>query len=165
MSQNPMPPEQTIFSVLARHGVPFSVIGGHAVIFHGYVRSTEDLDLVWLRTTESELALTAALVEMNARYIGREIDPATGIERMHPVNLSFVQANHLMMLWTDLGGFLDLFDYIPGHPKADVGELLSTSIEQNGLHVASLHWLRKMKLSAARTKDLLDLENLPGEGG
>jgi hypothetical protein len=157
-----MPPDFTILSVLRRHGVPFAVVGGHAVIFHGYRRSTEDLDLVWLRTPESELALTAALIELNARYIGKAIDPATGIERMHPVNLSFVQANHLMMLWTDVGGFLDLFDFIPGHPQVDVKELLSTTVDQAGLHFASLAWLRKMKHSAARQKDLLDLENLPG---
>jgi hypothetical protein len=158
-----MPPEFAALDVLRRHDVPFTIIGGHAVVFHGHIRATEDVDVVWLRTPESELALTAALIELNARYIGEEIDPATGIERMHPVNLSFVQANHLMMLWTDVGGFLDLFDYIPGHPQADVTELLSTSVEQAGLHFASLAWLRKMKHSAARQKDLLDLENLPGE--
>lgn len=31
------------FDVMARHNVPFVVIGAHAVSFHGYLRATEDL--------------------------------------------------------------------------------------------------------------------------
>jgi len=31
-----------ILSHLQKHGVPFVLIGGHAVNYHGYVRSTED---------------------------------------------------------------------------------------------------------------------------
>ena len=44
-----MAPDFRIFEVLARHGVPFLVIGGHAVSFHGYVRATEDTDVLWVR--------------------------------------------------------------------------------------------------------------------
>ena len=58
---------------------------------------------------------------------------------------------------------LDLFDYIPGLPSADVQELFRTSIECEGFRFASLDWLRQMKRAAARTKDQLDLENLPSE--
>ena len=34
-----------VFQLLARAGVPFVIIGGHAVVFHGYLRTTEDADL------------------------------------------------------------------------------------------------------------------------
>jgi hypothetical protein len=158
-----MPPDFILLSILRRRGVPHVIIGGHAVNFHGYLRSTEDLDIVWLRSPESEKALAALLAEVNATYLGKEIDPATGLERAHPVNLPFVQANHLMMLWTDVEGFLDLFDHIPGHPNANVEDLFATSIEHGGNRFASLEWLRKMKKSAGRPKDLLDLRNLPEE--
>jgi len=38
------------------HEVPYVIIGGHAVTYHGYVRATEDTDIVFRRTLESESA-------------------------------------------------------------------------------------------------------------
>jgi len=145
---------------LKRHGAPFVLIGGHAVNFHGHIRATEDTDLVWQRTAESEQALFRALAEIDAQYFGSGIDPVTRIERTINVTLSYIQCTHLMILITRLG-FLDLFDFIPGFPLADVSELFATSIESDGLRYASLDWLRQMKKASGRPKDLLDLENLP----
>lgn len=149
-----------IFDVLRRHRVPFVVVGGHAVFLHGYQRATEDADAVWDRTPESETALLAALVELEAGYIGREIDPATNLERVHPVSLAYVRANHLMMLVTRMG-FLDLFDYVPGYPDAAVEQVMEGAVDIQGLRVISVGWLRRMKQAAGRTKDLADLEQLP----
>jgi len=149
-----------LLDALGRHGVPFVTVGGHAVYFHGFERLTEDTDVVWLRSPQAEQSLLAALTEVNAQYIGKEIDPATRIERTYPVTLPFIQASHLMMLWTK-HGFLDLFDYIPGFPLENVQTLFDSKVEADGIHYASLNWLRKMKKAAGRTKDLLDLENLP----
>lgn len=36
-----------LIDVLARHNVPFVIIGGHAGTYHGYVRATEDTDIVF----------------------------------------------------------------------------------------------------------------------
>lgn len=160
MSPPLMPPDFSILQVLKRHGVPFVIIGGHAVNFHGYGRTTEDTDIVWRRSGQSEESLHKALLELDARYLGKEIDPATGIEQTHPVSSQFIAGNHLMMLWTSQG-FLDLFDYIPGYPDADVNDLFATSIESFGLRFTSLDWLRRMKKVSARPQDLLDLKNLP----
>ena len=151
-----------LLDVLSSHNVPFVVIGGHAVTFHGFVRATEDTDVVFLRTPESELSLLAALAEVNACWIGNEIDPDTGIERTFPVSLAYIRASRMMMLVTDFG-FLDLFDYIPGCPDAPVEQLFDTAIEQGRYRYASLRWLRAMKAAANRTKDRIDLENLPEE--
>jgi hypothetical protein len=85
-----MPDDDQLLATLQRHGVPFVIIGGHAVSFHGYVRATEDTDIVWLRSTKSEQALFAALTELDAQFIGKEIDPASGIERTYPVTLAFM---------------------------------------------------------------------------
>jgi hypothetical protein len=35
-----------VFEVLARAQVPYVIIGGHAVNFYGYVRTTEDADVI-----------------------------------------------------------------------------------------------------------------------
>ncbi len=50
-----------IASSLVRHGVDFMVIGGFAVVFHGYVRATEDLDIFVRATQENALKTVAAL--------------------------------------------------------------------------------------------------------
>jgi len=152
--------EEQILEGFRRHGVPFVIVGGYAVNFHGFIRATEDADVVWIRSDESERALLGALIEVDACYIGSDIDPATGIERTYPVSLSFIKANHLMMLCTK-HGFIDLFDYVPSLPNANIEEILATSVEDDGYRFVSLPLLRKMKLAAGRTKDKLDLENLP----
>jgi hypothetical protein len=155
-----MEPDLKMLDTLARHGVPFVVIGGHAVTAHGYIRATEDVDVVWLRSPESEENLFRALTELDAKYIGNDIDPATGIEREHPITPSFLHASRLMMLITK-HGFLDLFDYVPGLPHEDVGQLIATGMDVGDLKFASLDALRRMKRASGRTKDLLDLDNLP----
>jgi hypothetical protein len=117
-----MPPDLQLLEVLRRHGVPFIAIGGHAVNVHGFRRATEETDVIWLRSSESEQALLTALTEIDARYIGNEIDPATGLERTYPVTFPYIQSTQLM-LWTDMG-FFDLFDYIPGLPAEPVAPFL-----------------------------------------
>jgi len=157
-----MLPDSTIFEVLRRHGVPFVIVGGHAVNFHGYPRVTEDTDVVWLRSAEAEIALAQAFAEIDAQYIGKEIDPATRIERTYPAGLEHIRSHHLMMLCTR-HGFFDLFAYVPGHPDVDAQELYDSSVVSDGFRYCSLEWLRKMKMASGRGKDMIDLEQLPKE--
>lgn len=87
---------------LARANVPFIVIGGLAVNFHGYMRTTEDADIVFLRSPTTERMLCAALESIHACWICTKRDSATGMERLVPITLSYIQAPHLMMLVTGL---------------------------------------------------------------
>jgi hypothetical protein len=154
------PKAQTdFFPLLHRHGVPFVIVGGYAVIFHGHPRVTEDVDLVWLRNTESEVALLQALQEANACSISNEIDPQTRIERLVPVSEAYIGCHHLMMLVTDYG-FVDLFDYVPGLPDADVAAFFEQSVAHGPNRYASRDWLIEMKRRADRGKDRKDLEYL-----
>jgi hypothetical protein len=147
---------QAIFSTLNRHGVAYLVIGGHAVACHGHVRATEDLDIIFQRSPAGEKDLAAALAEMDACWIGNEIDPATGLERLVPANLSFIRSSHLMMLHTK-HGYLDIFDYIPGMPELPVEPLFATSLDFAGFRVVSLDWLLRIKKAAGRPRDLEDI--------
>ena len=149
-----------ILHALADAEVAFVIIGGHAVNFHGYIRTTEDADIVFRRTPESERALLKVLLAAEACWISKELDPATRLERLIPVNLAYIQSQHLMMLTTRLG-FLDVYDYIPGFPESPVNELFTDRILLNKLAFVSLHWLRRLKERAGRHKDRDDLENLP----
>ena len=149
-----------LLDVLSRHNVPFVIIGGHAVTYHGFVRATEDTDVVFRRTPESELSLLRALSEVNACWISNEIDPDTGTERTFPVSPPYIRDSRIMMLVTDVG-FLDIFDYIPGCPDEPVEQLFETAVEYGQHRYVSLRWLRIMKAAANRPKDQIDLENLP----
>jgi hypothetical protein len=155
-----MVPEFRLFDTLNRHAVPFVVIGGHAVNVHGYVRATEDTDLLWVRSPAAESSLLRALGELDARFIGDEIDPSTGIERTYPVTAAFIRSRPLMMLCTS-AGFVDLFDHVPGCLDEKVTTVLETSLDVRGIRFASLEWLKRMKQAAGRPKDLIDLANLP----
>ena len=149
-----------LLDVLARHEVPFVVIGGHAVCTHGYVRATEDVDIVVRKSADVVERLFAALAEINAKWLGDEIDPQTGLERAIPVSPAYVRSTNLMMLITDLG-FLDIFDFIPCFPQVPVDELFESAIKIDGRPFVSLDWLKKLKLASNRPQDRIDLENLP----
>jgi hypothetical protein len=146
--------------ILDKHNVPTVIIGGHAVIVHGHIRATQDIDVVFARTAAVELSLTNALKEIDAFWIGQEIDPSTGIEKTYPVDLPYVRNTRLMMVGTKYG-YLDLFDYVPGLPDASIAELFHDAIWISGRRFASLAWLRRMKKASGRPLDLIDLENLP----
>ncbi|MBI5244427.1 MAG: hypothetical protein HY922_12235 [Elusimicrobia bacterium] len=52
-----------IVASLNKNGVDFMIIGGYAVIFHGHVRTTKDLDIMIRRTPENARRAIAALEE------------------------------------------------------------------------------------------------------
>lgn len=148
-----------IFEVLKNNNVDFVIIGGHAVNFHGYIRTTEDFDIIVKNDDENKKELFTALSLMNACWISNEIDPATKIEKTKPVTESYMSNNHLMMLCTD-HGYLDIFDFIPGFPEISVDEVFKTIEEMNGLNYISLDWLIKIKEKSGRPRDLDDIEKL-----
>jgi hypothetical protein len=60
----------TLLSRLTEHGVEFVVIGGLAVIAHGHIRTTADLDVCYARTPENVRRLVAALADLSPRLRG-----------------------------------------------------------------------------------------------
>lgn len=149
-----------LVDVLLRYRVPFVIIGGHAVNYHGHARATEDMDIVFRKTNESMLQLLNALESVHAFWISDEIDPTTGIEKTIPVDLPYVQSKSLMMLGTDLG-YLDVFDFVPGLPGTPVDAVFEDARIADGRPYVSLPWLRKLKRASGRSIDLSDLEKLP----
>jgi len=148
---------RALLAALHAHGVRFVVIGGVAVGAHGYLRSTEDLDLVpdpdpanlkLLSTVLDDLASTLPTAQ------GRPFDPG----RDGPVILrgGNVTAD------TRFGG-LDVVQRLPGVPS--FAALAQDAVESDLLgipvQVCSLGRLREMKQGLNRTQDRVDLENLP----
>jgi hypothetical protein len=63
-----------VFATLDRHGVDYVTIGAFAVIAHGYVRATADIDLVARQDRDNLERLAAALGELHTRLRGVDAD-------------------------------------------------------------------------------------------
>jgi hypothetical protein len=96
---------------------------------------------------------------MKAEYITDEKDPLTGLEKGRPVDVKYIHGNHLMMLWTQYGA-LDIFDYIPGWPDSDPAKVCASAVDCGGVLYASRADTTKMKLKAARPKDIADITEI-----
>jgi hypothetical protein len=146
-----------LFDLFEKHSLPYAVIGGHAVNFYGRLRNTEDLDIIWLNTPQTQIALLSILESIHAVWISDEIDPATRIERVFPVTLSKIQLSHMLILDTDFG-FIDFFDYIPEILNADVAQFMSeVVVNPKGIRYTSLDWLIRMKKASGRPQDIEDI--------
>ena len=143
----------------SRH-VRFAIIGGHAVNFHGYLRATEDVDIVFRRDAASEENLLRTLEEFEAFWIGDDIDPATGLEHTYPITMDHLRSHPLLMLGTTFG-YVDLFDFLPGLPDVSFDDFLKEVVTSNGLPFASLEWLKRLKQVSNRPQDQIDLQRLP----
>lgn len=136
------------------------VIGAVAVGAHGYLRSTEDLDLVPDPDPANLKLLTAALAKLDSTMPTverRPFDPdKDGAVILRGGN---VTAD------TRFGG-LDVVQRLRGVPT--YSELAQDAVESNLLgipvRVCSLARLRAMKQGLRRAQDQVDLENLPESG-
>lgn len=63
------PDQRELIELLGSHGVRYLVVGGVAVVFHGYPRYTGDLDLFYEASEANALRLFAALHEFWAGQI------------------------------------------------------------------------------------------------
>jgi hypothetical protein len=148
---------RALLAALHEREVRFVVIGGVAVGAHGYVRATEDLDLVPDPDPENLRSLTAALEALNSTLPtveGRPFDPdGDGAVVLRGGN---VTAD------TRFGG-LDVVQQLRGVPT--YAELAEDAVQSDLLgipvRICSLGRLREMKRVQGRAQDRADLENLP----
>lgn len=148
---------RALLAALREREVRFVVIGGVAVGAHGYLRATEDLDLVPDPDPANLKLLSSALEELDTTLPtveGRPFDPdKDGAVILRGGN---VTAD------TRFGG-LDVVQRLRGVPT--YAELAEDAVESDLLgipvRICSLGRLRKMKRALSRAQDQADLENLP----
>lgn len=136
-------------------GVEFVVIGGLAVISHGHVRATIDMDVCYARTPENLRRLVAALTPIHPRLRGAPPElPFFWDERTLRNGLNFTLA-------TDEGD-LDVLGEVTGLGDYDDIVMRAIEIDVHGarVRVLSLEDLIRSKAAAGRAKDLVDLEAL-----
>lgn len=144
---------------LNAHGVQFIAIGGVAVGAQGFVRATEDLDIVPDPAPENLDRLIGALVDLDASLPTADDRPfdlaQDGLAVKRGAN---VPAN------TRLGA-LDVVQVakgVPSYSKLDE-DAAEAEIAGVPIRVCSLVRLREMKRAQGRAIDVADLEGLPEE--
>jgi predicted nucleotidyltransferase len=146
-----------IFATLDRHGVDYVTIGAFAVIAHGYVRATADIDLIVGIDEDNAVRLASALRELHARLRGVDAH-LLDIDATDPGTL---RNGASFTLDTDAGP-LDLLNDVPG--AGDYADLRARAIETTAagvvVRVVALDDLLRMKRASGRPQDLTDIANL-----
>lgn len=146
-----------LVSALNAREVRFVVIGGVAVGAHGYIRSTEDLDLVPEPSSENADRLARALRDLEAHL------PLEGDRPFEPAgDVTALKWRRNLTVDTRAGA-LDIVQQAPGVPAFEELErhaVLSDLLGER-VRLCSLEHLREMKQARASTQDQADLERLP----
>lgn len=135
--------------------VEFVIIGGIAVLVHGHVRATLDLDVCYARTTENFDRLVRALSPIRPRLRGAPeglpffFDAKTLRNGLNFTLVTDEGEIDLLGEVTGIGGYGDL-----------ARDAVKTELYGRELALISLDDLIRAKAAAGRPKDLLDLEAL-----
>ena len=136
--------------LLRAHGVEYLLIGGWAVGYHGYPRSTDDLD-VWI-----------AIAPANAARVVKTLQEFG----FHVPELStdlFLQNDQIVRMGVEPLR-IEVATSISGVEFDECyRERLETTLNNEPVSLISLRHLRINKKASGRAKDLADLENLPEE--
>jgi predicted nucleotidyltransferase len=144
-----------LLQCLARERVEFVLVGGLAVISHGHVRATLDIDICYARSPENLERLVRALAPLRPRLRGA------------PPELPFLWdtrtlKNGLNFTLTTIAGDIDLLGEVTGLGSYGEIALRAEEIELYGAKVRLISFddLIRSKAAAGRAKDLVDLEAL-----
>ncbi len=152
---------EAVLAALNAAGVRYLVVGGVAVVLHGHLRTTADLDLVVQLTSDNALRAVRSLATLGYRprapVRAEQFADATTRE-------SWLREKGLTVfgLWSDRypGLAVDLFvaepfDFDQAHSRA-----VTVALDTTTATVVSLLDLLALKKAAGRPVDLADIEAL-----
>jgi predicted nucleotidyltransferase len=135
--------------LLSEKNVKYLIVGGYAVGYHGYPRSTGDMD-VWVDSTEENAdrlvqALKAFGFDVPKLEPGLFLDPDRVIRMGHPPLR------------------IEILTSVTGVSFGECYSTRATEEMKDGtpIHFIGLEKLKENKRASGRHKDLDDLENLP----
>jgi hypothetical protein len=152
---------EAVFGALQLAGVRYLVVGGVAVVFHGYPRFTADLDLVVALDRENVGALVSALTTL-------------GYRPRAPVQAAALADPEMRRSWIQDKGLTVLSFWSPAHPATEIDVFVaepfpmepalarSVAVQLGALSVpvASIPDVIFLKRQSARPKDLDDIQAL-----
>ena len=147
------PDVQELLRLLQRHRVRYLIVGGEAVILHGYPRLTGDIDLFFDATVINVRRLFRALSEFWGGVVPALDGPADLLEP--GLVVQFGRPPNRVDLLSDLGPVR--FDRAW---RRRVSETLRVGSRRIRIHFIGASDLIRSKRNAARHKDLDDVEHL-----
>lgn len=137
------------------------LIGGMAVIAHGYVRATKDVDIVYDLALDNCARLARALEELRAEITVADTLPPGG--RISP---DWLATGGQFVFATEYGQ-LDALSRMSIGEYDDLRAAAATTTLNDGAEVAVLSYedLIRSKRAAGRDSDLLDIEELSRSRG
>lgn len=152
---------ETILAALEEAGVRYVVAGGVAVVLHGHLRFTADLDLVLALQRDNVLAALAAL-----QRLGYRPRAPVALEQFadQEVRARWTRDKDMKVfsLWSDAfpGTDVDLFAQEPIPFVELVGRAKPAPLAKTVVAIASIPDLIRMKRDAGRPQDLADIAAL-----
>ena len=146
-----IPDFKEFLRLLNANGIRYLVIGGYAVVFHGYVRHTGDLDIFVELSVENAEKLTRALREFG--FDLPRVKPALFLQKGKIIRMGYEPAR------------LEILNEIDGVSFRECYRRRRVA-EVDGLKInfIALPQLLKNKRATRRLKDLADVEALaPGK--
>lgn len=152
---------RAIFKALAEAEVDYVVVGGFAVILHGYLRATADLDLV--------LGFSADNLQRGLRTLS-----GIGFQPRLPISLEEFCNPENRRKWAEQSNMFVFPLWDPGNPLRSLDLFVEEPIEFSQLmedasikdvdgvqiRVASIEHLIEMKQASGRPRDLDDIAKL-----
>jgi predicted nucleotidyltransferase len=133
---------------LNAQGVEYLLIGGHAVAYHGYARSTTDMD-VWIAVNETNATkLVSALKSFG--FDTADLSPQLFLRGNRIIRMGV--APNQIEIQTGIDG-VRFEECYPRRIAADVDGVR--------VNLIALEDLKNNKRTSGRNKDLADLDNLP----
>jgi hypothetical protein len=142
-----------LLAALVNNQVAFVVIGGVALVSHGHVRFTADLDICYERSPENLTRIVQALAPLHPRLRGAPPElPFFFDDRTlkNGLNFTFVTDAGEIDLLGEVSGMGVYSTFLEGRVEREIFGLK--------IFVIGLGDLEKAKVAAGRPKDLLDLE-------
>lgn len=143
------------FRTLEKHAVDYMVVGGEAVIFHGYPRFTGDIDFFYDSSESNLQRLFEALLEFWSGNI-------PGIESLHDLGqegylIQFGRPPHRI----DLLNRIDGVPFQEAWPNRVPVQIVGGAVPIGTAYLGKNELIQN-KLASARPKDLDDVEHLAG---
>lgn len=140
-------PYEKLLENLARSEVKFIVVGGVAVALNGFVRTTDDVDILIERSPENVTRLLAALSSFGAGH-ARELSFE-----------DFDEAEGAVRVIEDFP--LDIFTVMRGHRYAElIDRIRQTEIRGTAINFLDPEGLIRLKQNSGREKDRIDIAAL-----
>jgi hypothetical protein len=133
--------------LLRAERVEYLLVGGWAVIYHGYSRPTNDFD-IWIAVNEDN----AQRVQRVFRKFGFDVAPPVAV---------FLEDERILRIGTE-PNLIEIMTSASGVRFDECyRQRIETTLDGEPVNLISLPNLRINKRAAGRLKDLADLEELP----